>query len=215
MQTGCGHSAGCAHVGRASALHGGSGTIFKASVLSKNQLSCCTIGRRGAYAGAEPPLSGTHGLLCPMGGGSFWVDGVPSCLHCGKEKGYPYRGWAATWWIPHAAVHCGLCQLLSRQGTLLPALCSVGGPLHGTEPLTPYVECSHWRGHCDTIGAPTGWDPSLKAFLQPGLTLPPLTVLSAAVCGSVSWLAAAREWEWCTHLVPLPPRDSVHSPSDV
>ena len=45
--------------------------------------------------------------------------------------------------------------------------------------------------------------------------LPPLTVTSAAVGGSTTWIAAAGEGEWSAPLVPQLPSCPVHPPSHV
>lgn len=121
------------------------------------------------------------------------------------------------WWQP-------LSRLCShRQGCCIRrwfgwATALVGwGTYAGTE-LPPLAgEHSHRQGRCGSLSTPAGRAATLKAFThRPGC--PTSTYSStgpAPLWGSMTWLAATRERKGCAHLVPLPPGDPGHPPSEV
>ena len=79
----------------------------------------------------------------------------------------------------------------------------------------PSLSVEHFQGgHCGMVGAPRDWATTPKTFMLSKLPPPPLTLVLATVRGSVTWLTSAREGEGCSHLLPLPPWDPVHSSSD-
>ena len=144
---------------------------------------------------------------CPPWAECLWAGGTTPHLHCAR--------WEGTQVGAELSLR-GSHMLLYSMGGVPSCQCCAwqAGAFMWAESTPLSVECSHQWGYCGTLGSPVGWATTLKVFLLAELPLPPLTVTPATVWGSVTWLAAAREGKGYAHLVPLPPGDAVHLPSD-
>lgn len=115
-------------------------------------LSCCALGGRGIYSVAEPPLSGSYGLLCFVG--QVPSEQVECLLACAVLS-----GWASSQGLScHLMEPMGCCAPWARLpsewvGTFSPALCQgLGAPTcglscHSVVPTRCCAPCTEMPSH--------------------------------------------------------------------